>query len=246
MSAEIEVRSLEKIFKMGDQVVRALDGVDLIIPAHSFTVIMGPSGSGKSTLLYLVGGLDKPTKGEVLVNGKPVDFTNDINLALYRRKTVGFIFQSFNLVSTMTALENVSFPMWFAGTSRAKRRQRATSLLEQVGLANRAKHKPTELSGGQQQRVAFARAMVNDPPLILADEPTGNLDTTSGQRIMRMLHEYYQQGKTVVVVSHDERMKQFATHVIYLLDGKIVTEQEFQNASSFALLDDEMEEGEQP
>lgn len=244
MSAEIRVKNLFKIFKMGDQVVRALDGIDLVIPAHSFTVIMGPSGSGKSTLLYLIGGLDKPTRGEVAVNGQSVDFTNDINLAFYRRKTVGFIFQSFNLVSSMTALENVSFPMWFAGTSRSRRRQRATDLLGQVGLANRARHKPAELSGGQQQRVAFARAMINDPPLILADEPTGNLDTTSGQRIMRMLYDYYEQGKTIVVVSHDERMKQFATHVIYLLDGKIVTEQEYQDASSFALMD-QNEEGEE-
>lgn len=243
MSAEIKVSNLYKIFTMGDQLVRALDGVDLIIPAHSFTVIMGPSGSGKSTLLYMIGGLDKPTRGEVVVGGYPVDFSNDINLALYRRKTVGFIFQSFNLVNTMTTLENVSFPMFFAGTKPANRQQLAMKLLEQVGLANRSRHKPTELSGGQQQRVAFARALVNDPPLILADEPTGNLDTASGQRIMRLLHDYYEQGKTIVVVSHDERMKEFATNVIYLLDGKIVSEEEYQNAFSFSLADEDIDMG---
>jgi putative ABC transport system ATP-binding protein len=243
MSAEIKVSNLYKIFTMGDQLVRALDGIDLTIPAHSFTVIMGPSGSGKSTLLYMIGGLDKPTRGEIVVGGYPVDFSNDTNLALYRRKTVGFIFQSFNLVNTMTTLENVSFPMFFAGTKPAKRQQLAIKLLGQVGLSNRSKHKPTELSGGQQQRVAFARALVNDPPLILADEPTGNLDTASGQRIMRMLHEYYEQGKTIVVVSHDERMKEFATNVIYLLDGKIVSEEEYQNAFSFSLADEDINMG---
>lgn len=243
MGATILVQNLYKIFKMGDQEVHALNGVNLEIPSGSFTVIMGPSGSGKSTLLYLIGGLDKPTSGSIHVNGQSVDFTNDNNLALYRRKTVGFIFQSFNLVSTMNTLENVTLPMVFSGVSRTKRQEFAAQLLKQVGLENRARHKPTELSGGQQQRVAFARAMVNDPPLILADEPTGNLDTSSGQRIMRMLYDYYQKGKTVVVVSHDERMKQFASHVVYLLDGQIVTEQEYQTASSLMLMD-ESEEGE--
>ena len=243
MGATILVQNLYKIFKMGDQEVHALNGVNLEIPSGSFTVIMGPSGSGKSTLLYLIGGLDKPTSGLIHVNGQSVDFTNDNNLALYRRKTVGFIFQSFNLVSTMNTMENVTLPMVFSGVTRSKRQQMAAQLLKQVGLDNRAKHKPTELSGGQQQRVAFARALVNDPPLILADEPTGNLDTSSGQRIMRMLYDYYQKGKTVVVVSHDERMKQFASHMIYLLDGLVVTEQEYQTASSLMLLD-ESEEGE--
>ena len=243
MGATILVQNLYKIFKMGDQEVHALNGVNLEIPSGSFTVIMGPSGSGKSTLLYLIGGLDKPTSGSIHVNGQSVDFTNDNNLALYRRKTVGFIFQSFNLVSTMNTMENVTLPMVFSGVTRSKRQQMAAQLLKQVGLDNRAKHKPTELSGGQQQRVAFARALVNDPPLILADEPTGNLDTSSGQRIMRMLYDYYQKGKTVVVVSHDERMKQFASHMIYLLDGLVVTEQEYQTASSLMLLD-ESEEGE--
>jgi putative ABC transport system ATP-binding protein len=226
----IRIRGLTKTFMMGRETVRALAGIDLDIERNSFTVIMGPSGSGKSTLLYIIGGLDRPTGGKIEVNGQAIDSMDENALALYRRRMVGFIFQSFNLVSSMTALENVAFPMRFAGIPAVKRRKRALELLTKVGLGNRAFHKPTELSGGQQQRVAIARAMVNDPQLIVGDEPTGNLDTTSGNSIMQSLADLHKTGSTIVVVTHDPRMVRFATHTVRLLDGRIVTEEEYNAA----------------
>src|SRR6266508_468761 len=183
----IQVKGLTKHYKMGGTIVRALDGLDLDIDSHTFTVVMGPSGSGKSTLLYLLGGLDRVTSGEIAVDGQRLDEMDENTLALFRRRTMGFVFQSFNLISSMSALENVSFPMQFAGASTKRRSEQARSLLDQVGLANRADHRPTELSGGQQQRVAIARALVNNPGLILADEPTGNLDSGTGAEIMELL-----------------------------------------------------------
>lgn len=215
---------------MGQTTVRALDGVSLEIPAKSFTVVMGPSGSGKSTLLYLLGGLDRPSAGQIEVNGARLDQMDENQLALFRRKTVGFIFQSFNLIQSMTARENVGFPMQFAGVPARDRDRRALQLLARVGLEDRSAHRPNELSGGQQQRVAVARALVNDPSLILADEPTGNLDTSSGNSIMHLLAELHEQGRTVLVVTHDPRMTRFATHKIFLLDGKVVSETEYQQA----------------
>lgn len=215
--------------------MRALDGIDLDIDSHTFTVVMGPSGSGKSTLLYLLGGLDHSTSGEISLDGQRLDQMDENALALFRRRTMGFVFQSFNLISSMSALENVAFPMQFAGVPATKRTQQAKKLLEQVGLGNRSDHRPTELSGGQQQRVAIARALVNDPRLILADEPTGNLDTTSGAAIMQVLSDLHHAGRTVLVVTHDPRMIRFATHKIFLLDGRIVTEEEYQSAALEAL-----------
>jgi putative ABC transport system ATP-binding protein len=185
-------------------------------------VVMGPSGSGKSTLLQLVGGLDRSTSGHIHVAGVEIEAMDENALAVYRRNQIGFIFQSFNLIASMTALENVAYPMWFAGVPVRKRKQRALEVLDEVGLADRSHHKPTELSGGQQQRVAIARALVNDPQVILADEPTGNLDTNSGLSIMQLLSSLHKQGKTVMVVTHDPRMKGFATCNIFLLDGKVV------------------------
>ena len=226
----IQIKGLTKHYQMGGQVVRALDGVDLDIDAHTFTVVMGPSGSGKSTLLYLLGGLDHATSGEISVDGKRLDQMDENTLALFRRRSMGFVFQSFNLIPSMTALENVSFPMQFAGVAAARRREQARTILEQVGLGNRSDHRPTELSGGQQQRVAIARALVNDPSLILADEPTGNLDTSSGAAIMQVLSDLHNSGRTVLVVTHDPRMIHFATHKIFLLDGRIVSEDEYQSA----------------
>ncbi|HSK65999.1 MAG TPA: ABC transporter ATP-binding protein [Anaerolineales bacterium] len=226
----IRIKGLTKHYQMGGQVVRALDGVDLDIDAHTFTVVMGPSGSGKSTLLYLLGGLDHATAGEISVGGKRLDQMDENTLALFRRRTMGFVFQSFNLIPSMTALENVSFPMQFAGVAAARRKEQARTILEQVGLGNRSDHRPTELSGGQQQRVAIARALVNDPSLVLADEPTGNLDTSSGAAIMQVLSDLHTSGRTVLVVTHDPRMIHFATHKIFLLDGRIVTEDEYQSA----------------
>ena len=220
---------------MGGQIVRALDGVDLDIDAHTFTVVMGPSGSGKSTLLYLLGGLDHVTSGEIAVDGQRLDQMDENTLALFRRRKMGFVFQSFNLISSMSALENVSFPMQFSGASTKRRNEQARTLLDQVGLANRADHRPTELSGGQQQRVAIARALVNDPSLILADEPTGNLDTSSGAAVMQLLSDLHKSGRTVLVVTHDPRMTRFATHKIFLLDGRIVNEEEYQSAALEAI-----------
>lgn len=217
---------------MGGTTVRALDGVSVDIHAGTFTVVMGPSGSGKSSLLYLLGGLDRSTSGQISVDGERLDQMDENALALFRRRTMGFIFQSFNLVSSMTALENVAFPMQFAGLSVTQRNERAHQLLTQVGLADRSHHRPSELSGGQQQRVAVARALVNDPTLILADEPTGNLDTASGVAVMQLLSDLHRSGRTVLVVTHDPRMTRFATHKIFLLDGHVVNEDEYQSAIS--------------
>ncbi|MCZ2128536.1 MAG: ABC transporter ATP-binding protein [Anaerolineales bacterium] len=224
----IRIVGLQRRYEMGGTIVRALDGVDIDIAERTFTVVMGPSGSGKSSLLYLLGGLDRPTAGEIYVNGERLDQMDENALARFRRKTMGFIFQSFNLISSMTALENVAFPMQFSGTPAARRNERAKELLAQVGLADRAQHKPSELSGGQQQRVAVARALVNDPALVFADEPTGNLDTQSGVTIMQMLADLHKSGRTVLVVTHDPRMVRFATNKIFLLDGKAVSEAEYQ------------------
>ena len=232
----IKVRNLRKTYIMGRQKVHALAGVDLDIPVNSLSVVMGPSGSGKSTLLYLLGGLDRPTSGSMEVDGQPVEQMDENDLAVFRRKKVGFIFQSFNLLSSMTAQDNVAFPLRFSGVAGKQRSAAATRLLKQVGLENRARHRPTELSGGQQQRVAIARALVNDPPLILADEPTGNLDTASGLTIMQLLSDLHRSGRTVLVVTHDPRMIHFATHVIRLLDGRVVTQEEYEAAEKLASL----------
>jgi putative ABC transport system ATP-binding protein len=192
---------------------------------------MGPSGSGKSTLLYLIGGLDRPTSGSVRISGDDLNGMDENALAIYRRKKMGFVFQQFNLVSSMTALENVAFPMRFAGIPTKQRLQRARELLVRVGLEKHTRHRPTEMSGGQQQRVAIARALVNEPGLILADEPTGNLDTVTGYTIMQLLAELHRGGRTVIVVTHDVRMTRFASHVIYLLDGRLVDREQFESAS---------------
>ena len=227
----IRIRGLTKHYQMGGTIVRALDGLDLDIDAHTFTVVMGPSGSGKSTLLYLLGGLDRATSGQISVDGARLDEMDENALALFRRRTMGFVFQSFNLIPSMIALENVAFPLQFAGITSAQRNQQARNLLSQVGLENRAEHRPTELSGGQQQRVAIARALVNNPSLILADEPTGNLDTSSGGAVMQLLSDLHNAGRTVLVVTHDPRMTRFATHKLFLLDGRIVSEEEYQSAA---------------
>jgi len=230
-SSLICINDLTKHYQMGRTIVRALDGVSLDIQPHTFTVVMGPSGSGKSSLLYLLGGLDRSTSGQISIGGERLDQMDENALALFRRRSMGFIFQSYNLITSMNALENVAFPMQFTGIPASERSARARQLLEQVGLADRAHHRPGELSGGQQQRVAVARALVNDPSLILADEPTGNLDTASGVQIMQLLSELHRSGRTVLVVTHDPRMTRFATHKIFLLDGHVVNEDEYQSAT---------------
>jgi putative ABC transport system ATP-binding protein len=224
----IGINDVKKYFEMGQLTVRALENINLCIEQNSFTVVMGPSGSGKSTLLYLLGGLDRPTSGHITIGDKTIDNFDENQLAVYRRLTVGFIFQSFNLIPSMTALQNIIFPMRFNRTPKRIRTEKAYKLLNQVRLQERAYHLPTELSGGEQQRVAIARALVNDPQLILADEPTGNLDTATGTSIMQLLSELHLSGRTILVVSHDPRMVNYATHKIYLLDGKNVSEGTYQ------------------
>ena len=231
----VQAKDLHRHFVVGEQIVHALDGVDLIIQAGEFLAMMGPSGSGKSTLLYLLGGLDRPTKGQIWVrdvddlHAKELGAMDEETLAAYRGRRIGFVFQSFYLIPTMTARQNVEFPMLFAQAPAAGRRdratrcERATVLLEQMGLAERLDHRPTELSGGQQQRVAIARALVNNPALILADEPTGNLDSHTGQEILELLAGLNRHEKrTIVIVSHDPSVIDYATRIVYLKDGRIV------------------------
>ena len=234
-STFIRIRELQKVFVMGETRVQALKDVNLDIPQGSFTVIMGPSGSGKSTLLYLIGGLDWATSGTIAVDGEEIEMMDENALALYRRNKVGFVFQSFNLISSMPSVENVAFPLRFARIAGRERKERSLAVLKSLGLSDRSSHRPVELSGGQQQRVAVARALINNPPLILADEPTGNLDSATGLSIMQLMADLNHAGKTIVVVTHDPRMRQFATNMIYLLDGKVVTEQEFHQAAELQM-----------
>jgi len=233
-AALVRTRELSRSYTMGRESVVALDGVDLEVPPGSFAAVLGPSGSGKSTLLHLLGGLDRPTAGSIEVGDQRLEAMDENALAVFRRTTVGLIFQSFNLIPSMTALDNVGFPMQFARVGRSMRQSRAWDLLRQVGLEDRAYHRPSELSGGQQQRVAVARALVNNPQLILADEPTGNLDSLSGAQMMHLLAELHRQGRTVIVVSHDPRILRYATHTIRLLDGRVVGEAEYEAALALA------------
>ncbi len=220
----IRVEGLRREFPMGRDTVHALDGVDLTVAEGEFLGVTGPSGSGKSTLLHLLGGLDRPTDGHIWVQGRDLTALDENELAAYRRREVGFVFQSFYLVPTMTALQNVEFPMYFARIPPARRRERALYLLERVGLADRRNHRPTELSGGEQQRVAIARALANDPVLILADEPTGNLDSRTGAEVIRLLGELNAEGRTIILVSHDPTMIAHTRRHIRMLDGRIVGE----------------------
>jgi len=202
--------------------VRALDGVSMDVEEGEFVVIMGPSGSGKSTLLNLIGCLDKPTEGEVLINGVETSSLNDNRLTELRRDTIGFIFQTYNLIPTLTALENVELPMIFKGVGRREREERAKELLKNVGLEKEMNRKPNEMSGGQQQRVAIARALANNPKILLCDEPTGNLDTKSGEQVMEIIrHQNEVLGVTVILVTHDPSLAKYGDRVIRLRDGKI-------------------------
>ena len=229
----VQVRGLRKDFQLGDQWVHALRRVDLDIPTGQFIAIMGPSGSGKSTLLYMLGGLDHASEGEIVVAGNPLGSMNGEDLAMFRRETVGFIFQAFHLVPTLNALENVALPGVFAGADRDVRENRALRILTALGMEDRLDHRPNQLSGGQQQRVAIARALFNDPPIIMADEPTGALDSKTGQTVMRMLRFLCrEQGKTIIVVTHDPNVANYADRKIGLRDGDIIEDSPIRHARS--------------
>ena len=222
MDTVVRAVGLTRRYKMGDAFVDALRGVDLAIARGEFVALVGPSGSGKSTVLNLIGGLDRPTSGQVWINGIELSASDEQTLTRHRRQHVGFVFQSFNLLSRLTAEENVALPLMFSGVPEKERRSRARVLLERVGLGPRLTHRPTQLSGGEQQRVAIARALVGQPALLLADEPTGNLDTATGAEIMALLKELNQeQGLTLLVVTHDPEVAAFADRVVRLRDGRI-------------------------
>jgi putative ABC transport system ATP-binding protein len=220
----LTVKKLNKEFKSGDQIVKAVNNVTLTVPTAAFSVIVGKSGSGKSTLLALLGALDKPTSGEILVGDSDIAKLSDTKLIHYRRERIGFVFQNYNLVPNLTALENVMLPMEFVGKSHAEQLERATALLKEVGLeGNKLDRKPTRLSGGEQQRVAIARALANQPQLILADEPTGNLDSGTGKVIIDLLRDLARREKTTIVaVTHDQGIAKLADHRFELRDGKLI------------------------
>ncbi|MBW6471949.1 MAG: ABC transporter ATP-binding protein [Anaerolineaceae bacterium] len=221
----IETRNLKKIYRMGEVEVRALDGVDLNIERGSIVSIMGPSGSGKSTLMNLLGCLDRPTEGDYILDGVQVSQMNDDQLAAARNHLVGFVFQSFNLLSRQSALANVELPLRYGGITKG-RKQKAIEALTAVGLGDRVTHRPTELSGGQQQRVAIARALINDPAIIMADEPTGNLDSKSGKEIMDLILSLNKTRKTtIIIVTHDQSIAMQTQRIINLIDGKVVGEE---------------------
>ena len=217
----IDIKDLCKIYLVGDERVRALDHATLHIYPKEFVSIIGPSGSGKSTLMNIIGCLDVADAGTYLLDGLPIEAYSENELARIRNQKIGFVFQSFNLISKLTAEENVELPLIYQKVPRAQRQQRVKEALERVGLAHRAKHLPTELSGGQQQRVAIARALVTNPSLILADEPTGNLDSKTSQEIMDMFRELHAQGNTIVLITHDNDVAKQASRVIHILDGQI-------------------------
>jgi putative ABC transport system ATP-binding protein len=219
----IELTEVTRTYKMGEEEIHALDRVDLTIADGEFVAVVGPSGSGKSTLLHVIGGLDTPTGGQVMVNGQDLGQASDRELATYRNQQMGFVFQTFNLQPTYSALENVALPLVFARMPPKERRAKAQAALEVVGLGERIRHKPVQMSGGEQQRVAIARALVTDPRCILADEPTGNLDTATSREIVTLLDELHRdRGLTVVMVTHDPEMAALADRQIAMRDGRLV------------------------
>jgi putative ABC transport system ATP-binding protein len=224
----IEVEGLTKVYGMGAIAVHALRGVDATVEEGEFVAVMGPSGSGKSTLMNILGCLDRPTSGTYVLDGQDVSKLSKDRLAGVRNRKIGFVFQSYNLLPRLTAVKNVVVPLLYNGSHRRsdrERYERAVEVLEAVGLGDRIQHRPNELSGGQQQRVAIARALVNEPSILLADEPTGNLDTRSGEEIMELLDELHSRGATIVMVTHELNIAEHAERVIYLLDGKIASDQ---------------------
>lgn len=225
METLIKLRKITRDFQLGSQTVKVLKGIDLDINKNEYVALMGPSGSGKSTLMNLLGCLDTPTGGEYWLNGKDVSKMSDNDLAEVRNTEIGFVFQTFNLLPRSTALENVSLPMVYAGKANSERTARATQVLTEVGLADRMDHRPNQLSGGQRQRVAVARALVNKPSIILADEPTGNLDSKTSVEIMNLFKDIHALGNTVILVTHEEEIAQHAKRIIRLRDGIIESDE---------------------
>lgn len=217
----IKIRNLCKTYTMGSEKIHALREVDLDVNLNEYVALMGPSGSGKSTLMNLLGCLDTPTSGEYYLKNELVSAMEDTQLAEIRNKLIGFVFQTFNLLPRMTALDNVALPLVYSGISKNERRKRAEEVLSIVGLADRMNHKPNELSGGQRQRVAIARALVNNPAIILADEPTGNLDSKTSEEIMQIFHQIHQNGNTIIIVTHEPDIAEYALRTVRLRDGKV-------------------------
>ena len=222
--ALIELHDVHKTYEMGSEVVRALDGVSLEVKPGEYLAVMGPSGSGKSTLMNVVGCLDRPSAGTYTLNGEPVQDFDDQELAAVRNKEIGFVFQTFNLLSRTDALHNVELPLIYSGMARKERRQQAERALEEVGLADRMHHQPSELSGGQRQRVAIARALVNNPSILLADEPTGNLDSTTSQEIMELFDQLQDEGNRVIMVTHENDIAQHTSRQVQMMDGRVVSD----------------------
>ncbi len=225
----IQISDLRKTYKMGTTEVHALAGVTLNVEKNEYVAVMGPSGSGKSTLMNLIGCLDTPTSGQYILNNEDVSQLDDAELAEVRNREIGFIFQTFNLLPRTDCLSNVELPLIYSGIKASKRRERAAETLRKVGLGDRLDHKPNELSGGQRQRVATARALVNNPAILLADEPTGNLDTATGEEIMLLFEELYRMGNTLIVVTHEDDIARHARRIIRLRDGEIETEEKVEN-----------------
>ena len=230
----IKLSGIQRYFYVGTETVKALRSIDLSINKNEFVALMGPSGSGKSTLMNLLGCLDTPTSGSYVLNGEDVSQMNDNELAEVRNKEIGFIFQTFNLLPRSTALENVMLPLIYAGYNKTVRQEKAEKVLNDVHLTNRITHKPNELSGGQRQRVAVARALVNNPSIILADEPTGNLDSKTSVEIMGLLEEIHKQGNTIIVVTHEEDIALHAHRIIRLIDGEIASDEVNKNVMTMA------------
>ena len=221
----IRTEDLWKTYEMGSEKIHALHGVTFELHKNEYIAIMGPSGSGKSTLMNLIGCLDSPTKGNYYLNGKLVSDMDDDELAFIRNREIGFVFQTFNLLPRATALQNVELPLTYAGIPTSQRREMANRAMDQVELGSRKHHKPNELSGGQRQRVAIARALVNNPSILLADEPTGNLDSKTGQEIMALFKRLHQEGNTIVLVTHEAELAQHANRIVHILDGKISSDE---------------------
>ncbi len=227
--AVIQITDLTRTYQMGETLVRALAGVSFNVDENEYIAIMGPSGSGKSTLMNMIGCLDTPSSGEYILNGNRVSQMDDAELAEVRNREIGFVFQTFNLLPRTSCLANVELPLIYAGMKSSERKERAAEVLDKVGLGDRMDHKPNELSGGQRQRVAIARALVNNPSILLADEPTGNLDTKTGDEIMLLFEELYRQGNTIILVTHEDEISRYSRRVVRLRDGLIESDTPVEN-----------------